>query len=91
MDPLNRQEPEALRAAMEAYQATKRGLFSVTAINSYAIMPVVDFQPDQGKAELEKVLSLYAPRNLSVENEFIRSVYSSADKSSVLICLRSTR
>lgn len=82
LDALNRQDPDALGAAMAAYQTTKSGPFSTGAINSYALMPVVDFQTGEGRNTCEQVLAEYKPSTPSAEYEFVRSVYSSSDKSS---------
>ncbi|KAF7947911.1 hypothetical protein EAE96_008983 [Botrytis aclada] len=82
LDPLNRQEPEAIAAAMSAYQNDKTGLFAGAAISSFAYMPVPDFQTPRGKAELDNLLLTYKPKKESVTSEFARSVLSSADKSS---------
>jgi len=82
LDPLSRQEPEALQAAMIAYQTEKRGPFSGGAVNSFAFMPIVDFQSPEGKPEMERVLDSYAPTSPSAEYDFLRSIYSSSDKSS---------
>ncbi|KAF7922636.1 hypothetical protein BELL_0148g00020 [Botrytis elliptica] len=82
LDPLNRQEPEAIAAAMSAYQTDKTGPFAGAAISSFAYMPVPDFQTPQGKAELDNLLLTYRPEKESVTSEFARSVLSSADKSS---------
>ena len=44
LDDLMRQDPKAIGAAMEAYQTKKSGPFSGASINSFAFMPVVQFQ-----------------------------------------------
>ncbi|CAG8955709.1 hypothetical protein HYFRA_00010975 [Hymenoscyphus fraxineus] len=82
LDALNRQDPEVLGAAMTAYQTMKSGPFSKAAINSYALLPVVDFQSEEGKTTCDDVLKELLPDISNSEHEFVRSVYSSADKSS---------
>ncbi|TEY42010.1 hypothetical protein BOTCAL_0401g00110 [Botryotinia calthae] len=82
LDPLNRQEPEAIAAAVSAYQTDKTGPFAGAAISSFAYMPVPDFQTPKGKAELENLLLTNRPEKENVTSEFARSVLSSADKSS---------
>ncbi|TGO47704.1 hypothetical protein BCON_0266g00100 [Botryotinia convoluta] len=82
LDPLNRQEPKAIAAAMSAYQTDETGPFAGAAVSSFAYMPVPDFQTPKGKAELEHLLLSYKSEKESVTTEFARSVLSSADKSS---------
>ena len=85
LDALNRQEPDAINEAMRAYQATKSGPFSGAALNSFAFMPVVDFQIHEGL--VQSILGKYPQQSTGpgheVEYNFVRSVLSSADKSSV--------
>ncbi|KAM0152240.1 hypothetical protein ACHAPG_007778 [Botrytis cinerea] len=52
LDSLKLQEPEAIAAAMSAYQTEKAGPFASEAISSLAYMPVPDFQTPQGKDAL---------------------------------------
>ena len=86
LDDLNRQDPQAIEAAMSAYQANKSGPFSGGAVNSFAFMPVVDFQSSDGQATLKHVLETYTPSTSKpfqrIEYDFVRSVISSVHKSS---------
>ncbi|KAM0798208.1 glucose-methanol-choline oxidoreductase-like protein [Usnea florida] len=86
MDVLNRKEPHALEAAMSAYQSTKTGPFSGAAINSFAFLPVVDFQSSDGQMALKELLKSHpvskSSPEISRQLEFVRSVISSTDKSS---------
>ncbi|KAM0134676.1 hypothetical protein ACHAO1_005593 [Botrytis cinerea] len=52
LDSLKLQEPEAIAAAMSAYQTEKAGPFASEAISSLAYMPVPDFQTPKGKDAL---------------------------------------
>jgi choline dehydrogenase-like flavoprotein len=81
LDALNRQEPEAVSAAMSAYQNDKSGPFSGAAISSFAFMPVPDFQTPDGKADLVNLLNS-KNENSNTTSEFARSVLGSSDKSS---------
>lgn len=88
LDGLIRQDPKAIEAAMEAYQVNKSGPFSGASINSFAFMPVVNFQSPDGRLALNHLLEAQLPRQSksgqSTEEEFVGSVISSADKSSVV-------
>ncbi len=88
LDGLIRQDPNAIEAAMKAYQINKSGPFSGASINSFAFMPVVHFQSRDGKLALNHLLETHSKRQTetsqSTEEEFVGSVISSADKSSVV-------
>ena len=88
LDAFIRQDPKAIGAAMEAYQINKSGPFSGASINSFAFMPVVQFQSSDGRLALNHLLETQLPRQpktgQSAEEEFVGSVISSADKSSVV-------
>ena len=87
LDDLNRQDPKAISTAMTAYQTDKTGPFSGGAINSFAFMPVVDFQSAEGQEALGRVLESYGSdsgnEKEKLDEDFVRTVYSSNDKSSV--------
>lgn len=87
LDSLNRQDPEAIKAAMTAYQVSKTGPFSAAAINSFALTPVHEFQSREGQALAKKVLDTYQPKALDVEYEFLRKVYESSELSSACYLL----
>ena len=86
LDDLNRGDSTAIAEAMNAYQASKSGPFSCGAINSFAFMPIADFQTPEGKVALQNLLDSSLMNGESsgkaVEIDFIRSVIASADKSS---------
>ena len=88
LDGLIRQDPKAIAAAMEAYQINKSGPLSGASINSFAFMPVVQFQSSDGRLALnhllEAQLSRQSKTGQSAEEEFVGSVISSDDKSSVV-------
>ncbi|KAL9113885.1 MAG: hypothetical protein Q9227_002019 [Pyrenula ochraceoflavens] len=86
LDDLNRRDKEAVNAAMNAYQVSKTGPLSGGAVNSFAFMPVVDFQSANGVAALTRLLDEYSTElsttNQKMECDFVRSVLSSSDMSS---------
>ena len=86
LDDLNRQKPEAVQAAMTAYQTSKTGLLSGGAVNSFAFMPVVDFQASNGKEKLQHILDSCTPATTkydqTTEHDFVGGVLSSVEKSS---------
>ncbi|KAF2871940.1 glucose-methanol-choline oxidoreductase-like protein [Massariosphaeria phaeospora] len=88
LDDLRRQVPEAIQAAMEEYQQNRTGPFTIGGIGSFAVMPVPDFQTDEGKAELEQLLEKNGPNpssNQPIEQEyfdFVKSIVSSRDEGS---------
>lgn len=88
LDDLIRQDPKAIEAAMKAYQINKSGPFSGASINSFAFMPVAQFQSSDGRVALNHLLETRSTRQMqssqSAEEDFVGSVISSADKSSVV-------
>ncbi|KAF2107494.1 glucose-methanol-choline oxidoreductase-like protein [Lophiotrema nucula] len=58
-DVLQRKDPVAIKAAMEAYAASKTGPLSVGGIFSHAMLPLVKYQLEEG--ELDRLLR--APYN----------------------------
>jgi choline dehydrogenase-like flavoprotein len=84
LDNLTRQEPQAVGAAMEAYQSSRTGPFSAGAVNSFAFMPMDDFLSVDGKSVLERLLQDHEAEAPSIQYDMLRSVYSSADQSSGL-------
>jgi len=86
LDDLSRQNPEALQAAMTAYGTNQSGPFSAGSVNSFAFMPVVDFQVQD---ILEKLLESHPADTASTAHpaeqlhyDFVRSVISSPDEGS---------
>ena len=56
LDPLARQEQEAVGAAMEAYSKSQSGPFANSGTYASALLPVSEFLGPRGKDELNKVL-----------------------------------
>lgn len=56
MDPLLRQEPEALAQAVEEYTTNKSGLLTGSGIDCYAYLPITDDSSDPGFERLAKTL-----------------------------------
>jgi choline dehydrogenase-like flavoprotein len=88
LDDLRRGSPDAIAAAMAAWKANRTGPFTTGGIGSFAIMPVLQFQSEEGKEELEELLASYpVHRNdeQPVESEyhnFVASTLSSKDDGS---------
>lgn len=61
LDDLRRGVPEAIQAAMAAYQANRTGPFAIGGIDSFAVMPIPEFRTEEGKAELKKLLDENPP------------------------------
>lgn len=87
LDSLNRQDPDAIKAAMTAYQVSKTGPFSSVAINSFALTPVHEFQSKDGQALAKEVKETHQPKTSDIEYEFLRKVYESSDLSSACYLL----
>ncbi|KAK4233370.1 L-sorbose 1-dehydrogenase [Achaetomium macrosporum] len=56
IDPIARQDPAALGAAMEAYTTKQRGPFSKTNSNVMAHIPFPDINSASGKKDLDQIL-----------------------------------
>lgn len=88
LDDLVRQDPKATEAAMKAYHINKSGPFSGASINCFAFMPVVQFQSFEGKLALNRLLETKSSRQIKAgriaEENFVRSVISSANKNSAV-------
>lgn len=86
LDALRRRDPKAITEAMRAYQNDLSGPLSSSGITSFAFMPIAEFQPPGGQAATKEITDAYPPTendsNLNKENDFIRSVIFSRDKSS---------
>ncbi|KXX75814.1 L-sorbose 1-dehydrogenase [Madurella mycetomatis] len=65
IDPIARQNPAALGAAMEAYTSKQRGPFSQTNSNVMAHIPFPGIHTDSGKQDLEQILKSSAGTALS--------------------------
>ncbi|GAB1319164.1 Glucose-methanol-choline oxidoreductase N-terminal domain-containing protein [Madurella fahalii] len=65
IDPIARQNPAALGAAMEAYTSKQRGPFSQTNSNVMAHIPFPGINTDSGKQDLEQIFKSTAGMALS--------------------------
>ena len=74
-DPLLRQEPEALQAAMQMYAEDKVGPLCVGGYATHSFMPVIEWLTDEGKHELERILkeTFSDPTDLEAF-EFVREI-----------------
>ena len=84
LDNLRRGDPQFIQSAMKAYQVDKSGPFSGASVNSYAFMPVVNLPSSDRAVSLGHLLEKHQPSQQSAEYEFVRSILSTTDKSSVL-------
>ncbi|CAJ2500663.1 Uu.00g035160.m01.CDS01 [Anthostomella pinea] len=57
MDALSRQEPEALGAAMQEYMTLKTGPFASGGNFAGSLLPLPDFEGEEGEATLSKLIS----------------------------------
>ena len=55
-DDLLRQSPEAVQAAMTAYQTNQTGPFCTSGVNPYAVLPVMELASKEGQRQLERLL-----------------------------------
>ena len=85
MDPLSRQEPNALAAAMEEY-AKQSGPFANSGTYASAMLPLFNDKLLERKQDIEQLLGAHKPSatgTFGVAHEkFVRSVLSSPDESS---------
>ena len=87
LDPIARQDPTAIAAAMEAY-SKQSGPFSNSGTYASALLPVFDFLTPEGKAELKSLLESQTTNRPSKDafsefnEKFIRSVLSSPQEGS---------
>jgi choline dehydrogenase-like flavoprotein len=58
-DDLLRQNPDAIQAAMIAYQTSKTGPLCSGGVSSFAFMPVVEFLEGNGRAHLQELLGTH--------------------------------
>ncbi|KAL9089693.1 MAG: hypothetical protein Q9159_002421 [Coniocarpon cinnabarinum] len=77
LDPLMRQEPEALQRAQEQYASRKEGPLCVGGISLHAYMPIMEFtnSPD-GEQRLQSLLSEHIGSHSSPEERLVRDVIS---------------
>jgi choline dehydrogenase-like flavoprotein len=82
LDPLLRQEPEAIQSAMQQYTESKTGPMTIGGIQSSAFMPLIDFHASNKKRKstmqefIDPYLSTTAP---DPRNSAIRNVLSKPD------------
>ncbi|POS72820.1 choline dehydrogenase [Diaporthe helianthi] len=69
LDPLIRQEPEALQQAIQEYGATQSGPLSSCGVYSYAYMPVLEHASDEGQKALKTLLDQNRPASGSSPEE----------------------
>jgi choline dehydrogenase-like flavoprotein len=62
-DELMRQNPDAIQAAMNAYQTSKTGPLCSGGVTSFAFMPVVEFLESGGRANLQELLEKHVQVN----------------------------
>ena len=79
VDELARGNPEAIGAAMQAYQISQSGPFSMGGVNSNAFMPLVDCLHENERDNLSKLLDQYLSmanghHSSDKQNEIIRSI-----------------
>ncbi|KAH7347709.1 choline dehydrogenase [Plectosphaerella cucumerina] len=91
MDPVARQDPAALGAAMEAY-GEQSGPLASSGTNAVAQLPFPGIETDEGRSELERLLAEH--KSVPVDDgkttaafakaheDFVTSVLSSADEAS---------
>ncbi|KAH8600629.1 aryl-alcohol dehydrogenase [Bisporella sp. PMI_857] len=61
LDALVRQEPEALRQAMQDYVTKQTGLLTSVGVTTYAYLPVIEHLSEKGREDLESLLDQYRP------------------------------
>ncbi|KAI0108003.1 hypothetical protein F4776DRAFT_675141 [Hypoxylon sp. NC0597] len=75
LDPLVRQEPEALRRAMEDYASSQSGLLTSIGINTYAYLPMVEHLSEESQKTTKQLLSRRCPSGDSPHDARARSYY----------------
>ncbi|OTA62906.1 GMC oxidoreductase [Hypoxylon sp. EC38] len=80
LDPLVRQEPEALKRAMGDYATSQSGLLTSIGINTYAYLPMVEHFSEESQKEIKKLLSQHRPSGDSPHDARARSYYELAEK-----------
>jgi choline dehydrogenase-like flavoprotein len=88
-DDLLRQNPDAIQAAMTAYQTSKTGPLCSGGVNSFAFMPVVEFLEGDGKANLQELLGTHVQAITTSEhpaqelrNQLMQSLLEDPDEGS---------
>lgn len=91
MDPVARQEPTALGAAMEAY-GKQAGPLASSGTNAVAQLPFPGIQTEEGKSDLERLLAEHMTRPVDdktttdafakAHEDFVTAVLSSPDEAS---------
>lgn len=81
LDPLIRQEPEALQQAMQEYGATQTGPLTSCGVYSYAYLPVLDHASGEGQKALRALLDQNRPpAGGSPEGARARAFYDVAER-----------
>ena len=82
-DDLARGKPGALQAAMGAYMTRQTGPLSSAAVFSTSFLPVVDFQSDEGRKDMEQLLAKYpAKPDDPLHYKFARSIIQNSSEGS---------
>jgi len=99
VDSLFRGEPEAIQAAMQAYETDRSGPLAVGAVLSYSYMPLVETIHEKGRAELKQLLDLHldnAQKETTLPSQkfqynFIRSVLENPNEGTASYFLTPTQ
>ncbi|KAI2462838.1 GMC oxidoreductase [Annulohypoxylon bovei var. microspora] len=75
LDPLMRQEPEALGKAMQDYAANQSGLLTSIGMNTFAYLPLVEYLSEKGQETIKQLLSQHRPSENDIHNDQARSYY----------------
>lgn len=80
LDPLIRQEPEALQQAIQEYETMQSGPLSSCGVYSYAYLPVLEHASDEGQKALKMLLDRNRPASgNSSESARARAYYDVAE------------
>lgn len=89
IDPLARQDPAALGAAMQTYATKQRGPFSKTNSNAMAHIPFPGINTASGKGDLEQLLNTHCSSAAAEEGGTLTPAYAKAHEALVRSCLSS--
>ncbi|KAK2735823.1 hypothetical protein FQN57_001100 [Myotisia sp. PD_48] len=77
-DPLLRQEPDAIQAAMQLYTEHKAGPMTIGGVQSSAFMPMLEFSGDAGAQAKKELFDTYITD--SEHDQIVRSIYDDPDE-----------
>ncbi|KAI0847686.1 GMC oxidoreductase [Daldinia vernicosa] len=80
LDPVIRQEPEALEKAMQDYIVSQKGLLTSMGVNTYAYLPMVDYLSEKDQETIKQLLAQHRPSGNSPSENRARSYYQIAEK-----------